>query len=470
MKSSVLSAAIAAGILAVPSLASAQDQVWLKDRRYTEGPGYRVGDFELHPGAALEFGYDSNYLRLTTDPVPSLRLRVTPSLSFTTLGAERQENAPSASRPSIIFRGGLSATYNEFIPITSGSTISGERNVGANVDLGLGILPGRTWSGNLTASYGRVLTASAEGNGPDGPPSSGFNSQGTLNRDIPSAGAEIAFAPGAGLLEWRLGYQFTGSFFEDSTFSTLNSFANQVETRGRWRFLPRTSLIFDGKFGFNIFPNNTGAVYEKFNSHPVRALLGVNGLVTSSFAVLAMVGWGSSFYQLPAGANANPVQDFDSAIGQVEVKWFITPNQTTEAGQQNSAPFLSSIAIGFTRDFVDSYIGSTYFEQDRGYAQLSYMYAGKFLVVVGGGAGPVLYPTLTQTFAVPMPMVAPITAFTDIRIDGSVFAEYRFRDNFGLNATFRYNQNIDNGHVPLVGGAELAFQEIEAYLGVRWLM
>ena len=47
MKPSVFLTTALFGLLAVPTVASAQDQPWLKDRRYTEGPGYRVGDFEL---------------------------------------------------------------------------------------------------------------------------------------------------------------------------------------------------------------------------------------------------------------------------------------------------------------------------------------------------------------------------------------------------------------------------------------
>src|ERR1700749_1760521 len=117
MKSSAFLTTALVGLLAVPTVASAQDQVWLKDRRYTEGAGYRVGDFELHPGAALEFGYDSNYLHRAAEesPLGALRLRITPSLSFATLGTQRREG--SATAPSVEFRGGLSLTYNEFIPV-----------------------------------------------------------------------------------------------------------------------------------------------------------------------------------------------------------------------------------------------------------------------------------------------------------------------------------------------------------------
>ncbi len=296
MKPSVFLSTVVCGLLALPAVASAQDQTWLKDRRYTEGPGYQVGDFELHPGAALEFGYDSNYLRAppSQDQLGSLRLRLTPSLSFTTLGAQRRETAPSTTPPGIVFKGGLSLTYNEFIPVNGTSAekteMQNQRNFGGNVDLSLGILPGRAWSGLVTGSFARVLTPG------DQAVNTSLGSQGTFNRDVPQAGAELIWTPGAGLFEWRLGYQFTGTLFE--SLSQLSNLQNQIETRGRWRFQPRTALIYDAPVGFIDYTNptsncSTGAgLCGKTNSHPMRALLGVNGLVTQSFAVLAMVGWG----------------------------------------------------------------------------------------------------------------------------------------------------------------------------------
>ena len=55
-------------------------------------------------------------------------------------------------------------------------------------------------------------------------------------------------------------------------------------------------------------------------STPVRARIGLNGLITDRFALLAMVGWGASFYDttLP-----NQPQ-FDSVIAQAELRWFLS--------------------------------------------------------------------------------------------------------------------------------------------------
>jgi hypothetical protein len=202
---------------------------------------------------------------------------------------------------------------------------------------------------------------------------------------------------------------------------------------------------------------------------PVRTLVGMNGLITPSFALLAMVGWGASFYKTTTAADGTVVgkENFDSVIGQAEAKWFITPNPSSDP---NAATLtLSAVSVGFLRDFYDSYIG-TYFERDRGYANLSYFYGGRFLLVVDAGAGPLRYPQ--------MPLLQPsLHPFDTIRVDGSIFGEYRFKDSIGINATFRYNQNFTDEKINVLGptgGATgtqgLNFQEIEAYLGVRWLM
>jgi hypothetical protein len=438
--------------MAVPAVAAAQDQVWLKDRRYTEGIGYRVGDFELHPGASAEFGYDSNYFhRASTDaggPVGSLRFRITPSLSLSTLSKQRMEGAPTTTQPDFEFRASVAATYNDFIPVSGPAdgkaAMATNRNVGGTLDLQLSILPGRPWSGTIAAGVARSLTPSDQG----------ISSQ-SFNRVIPHANAELVWTPGRGLLDWRLGYGFTGTFFEASSFGQLTNIQNQIETRGRWRFLPRTALFYDAKLGFISY--TSASAQGKTASHPLRTTLGVNGLVTSSFSVLAAVGWGASFYPSTA---ASGDQNFNSVIGNVELKWFITPNPTTDPGAATLS--LSSLSVGFARDFADSYIG-TYFERDRAYANLSYFFGGRFLVVADAGVAPIIYPP---------DAVLKRAASTDIRIDGSLFGEYRFKDSFGLNATIKYGQNVSSAPPIVVDGVadSLAWQQIEAYLGFRWFM
>lgn len=456
--SSFLAAAIT--MTALPLAASAQDQPWLKDRRYAEGIGYRVGDFELHPGGAVEFGYDSNYLHNSSQEgvFPALRLRVTPSFSFSSLGDQRRIEGGGGSQPDVQFNGGMSLTYNEFFPlsdnVTKNEILRNERNVSGALNLTLNILPGQPWSGTIFGDISRSLSASDQG----------FD--GDFNRIFPRAGAELAWTPGGGLFDWRLGYKFSGTIFEAAEFTRLTNVENTIETRGRWRFLPRTALMYDGRFGFITYTSpssGSGATGNpKTDSHPLRARLGLNGQITPSFSLLVMAGWGASFYSASGGT----AEDFDSVIGQLEVKWYLTPNPSADPGKATNT--LSALSLGFLRDFEDSYIG-TYFERDRGYAKFTYFFDGRFLLVIEGGAGPKVYPAIPL-----LNSGATKPAWTDVRADASIFGEYRIKDRFGINATVRYNGNLSVQSVNPTNDPTqtdyLGFHEIEAYLGGRWFM
>ncbi len=450
-----------------PTPAFSQDQPWLADRKYTVGPGYRVGNFELHPGFATEFGYDSNFFMRASqgdiqgDPVGSMRLRITPSFSFSTLGPQRRAATTSQPPPPLEIFGGVSATYNEFFPVSGIESdqdkLSENRNLSGQADLRLNINSGNPWSGALTANFARLIQPSQEG----------IVGQG-FNRLVPSAGAELIWTPNNGMLDWRLGYNFTGLIFETDRFDVLTNFHHTLQTRGRWRFLPRSALIYDARVGFIQYLNQDG---DKSGSMPLRVQLGYNGLITPNFGALVMMGWGSSFYDPSPREEreGKPVEDFDSVIGQAEIRYFLSPTRSADA--TGASDTTSSFALGFTRDFYDSFIGS-YFERDRGYFKLTYYLGGKFVVIVDAGAGALINPNVytdgVQT-----------AGWTDIRVDAAGFAEYRFKDAFGINATLRYGTRISDKELEIppevIGGLtnardKLQWQQFEAYLGVRWLM
>ncbi|WP_437522990.1 hypothetical protein WME79_33015 [Sorangium sp. So ce726] len=453
-------AAAAVTLTLSPALALAQDQPWLKDRRYTEGIGIRTGDLELHPGVAAEFGYDSNFFRRAEDdqaasddvgPVGSLRLRITPSFSLSTLSAQRQEVTPDAPPPDVEFRGGISATYEEFFPVSGmekgKERLGQQRNIGGLLDANVTILPRRPWSGIIDASLGRTIA----------PSDLGITNE-SFRRVHADAGAELVWTPGGGLLDWRLGYRFLGTFFELDEFDSLTNMQHRLRTRGRWRFLPRTALIYDASLGFVNYPN-PGSLPS---SHPLRAQLGINGLVTSSFGLLAMAGWGASFYSSDGQAE---VHDFDSVIGQLELKWYLTPNPSTDPEAATLA--LSSLSAGFTRDFQDSLLAS-YYERNRGYLKLTYFFGGRFLVIADGGVAANVYPVIPAGGA-----TEEHPPWTDVRIDASLFGEYRIGDSLGVNSTLRYGNNISGTSLTPEGGGtsnSLGWQQFEAFLGVRWFM
>jgi len=237
--------------------------------------------------------------------------------------------------------------------------------------------------------------------------------------------------------------------------------------RGRWKFRPRTALIYDATVRFIDYGSETNTVTVPLaNSTPIRARLGIEGLLTERFALLAMAGWGASFYS----ASANLPQ-FDSIIAQAELKWFLSASpgvaKATELGLA-----LSSIAVGYTRDFQNSYFGS-YYTQDRGYLKFYYLFAGRAVVSLEGGVAAIEYPTLFWADG-----NQRHSSFSDLRADATLFTEYRFTDTFGLNATLRYSANVSKTLIPIAenpapgtdNNYAMQWNRFEAYIGVRWFM
>jgi len=480
--------AVALALLA-PEVASAQEQFvaqpdspqWLKDRRYNEGEGIRTGDLELHPGIAGEFGYDSNWFYRTSKtftptgaengpgtpnnapPIPALEFRLTPSLYLSTLGAQRREGDLVAEPPAVAFRAGVNATYREFIGVSSDpvasqpqNDISKQRNIGGAADARLDILPQKPFGAALYANYARII----QPNYATGDPNLAFN------RDDIGVGGEFVVQPGSGTLDWRFGYRFHDAIFETSNYSYLNNTTNEGYTRGRWKFQPRTALIYEAAIGYTAYGNQAQAQTAEglVNSTPVRTKIGINGLVTDRFALLAMAGWGASFYDT-GSIKAQP--QYDSIIGQAELKWFISANPGIQSPNEMTLA-VSSLALGYTRDFVNSLLGN-YYGQDRGYLKFSYFFAGRALLTLEGGVAAIEYPNMYWGDG-----TTRQNSFTDERVDATLFGEYRFTNALGVNLTARYTANFSNTQVYVDeaknGFFDMSWNRFEAFLGVRYFL
>jgi hypothetical protein len=483
--------------------AQADSPGWLKDRRYTEGIGIRTGDLEVHPGLAGEVGYDSNYLirtdrtqcnhppppagdGATTLPtgalircdngppgapvIPSLEFRITPSLSLSTLGPQRREEDSSAAPlPTVTFRASVNATWRAFVGLSSDSVGSndvsqqteGLPSIGAGASVN--ILPGRPVGGSVFVGYARQILP----NQTTADPNLSFD------RDDITVGAELALQPGSGTLDWHFGYQYRTTLFERSTALGFDNGTHQIFTRGRWRFRPRTALLYDASLGFNSYNNpNQAALQGLVGSTPVRTRIGMNGLITDRLAALLLVGWAAALYDtapLPQQAQ------YDSVIGQAELTWFLAHGP----GEATPSPLglaLSAISLGYARDYQGSYLGNFY-GSDRGYLRFNYFFGGRALMSLEGGIGAVEYPDM---YWLPPAVVAPQLrhkAFTDWRADATLFSEYRFSDTMGVNVTLRYTANFSNQHdMPDqspgngTGVFDMGWNRFEAFLGMRWFM
>jgi hypothetical protein len=457
-------------VASVAATAAAQEQTWLKDRRYREGMGYRAGDLEIHPGVAGEFGYDSNmFLRGSKDVgqpiIDVIRLRLTPSLSVSTLGPQRRgESGEHAEPPKVNFRAGVSGTYNEYIATKGdyGSQASQFRNVGAMANFNLEILPNRPWGMVMFGDLTRTVQ-----------PSNLSDLTAAYNRINADAGAEIVWAPGGGLFDWRLGYRFDTTLFEKELFKQLNNVTHTLNTRGRWRFLPRTALMYDASQGFVRYADSTSKNFL-LDSDPLRARVGMTGLITSYFGFLGMFGWGATFLK----PGQVPQENYDGAIGQAQFTFYPTPAPGLADSPHQATLALSQIGLGYTRDFASSYLGSHY-TRDRGYLNGSFFFAGRFLLVAEAGVARVHFPTLyfKPTPGAPTAPAVRTGAFNEMRVDTSLFAEYRFADSLGVNMHVSYDMN-SSITAPTDRAApadpnrvdDLSWKRFQAYLGVRWFM
>jgi hypothetical protein len=457
---------------------AAHAQAWLADRAASEGPGLRLGDFELHPGVGGEVGYDSNWFLRTNktgaqyangapnEPVREAGVfRLTPSLSIGTLSGARAQGETTS--PPVTMRANLSATYRAFIG--SQEVKDQSSNLSANGDLRVTFAPGRPWSFSVFGSEVRTIQPNSISNQ--------ANPDLSYNFDALTVGAELVAQPHSGTLDMRLGYQLGATIFEDGNGQPFNNLLHTVSLKGRWKFRPQTAFVYEGTLGFQSYSDQADQNTELHNSDPVRAKIGLTGLVTPRLSATVLGGWGASFFT--PTTPAPQVQQYDSFIANAQLSYNLASNPRDEPGSASLT--LSSITLGYNRDFQNSYL-SDYYGIDRGYLKFSYMFAGRLLVSLEGGAGAIEYPRVYYTplgggNTNGLPIHDP---FTDARVDGTLFAEYRFLSSLGVNATFNYSQNFSSTELPIAGSAtagnttplvyDMAWRRVQAYLGVRWFL
>lgn len=452
-------------------------QPWIADRALGEGAGIRTGNFELHPGVAAEFGYDSNFFqradseieRQSIGPViDAFRLRVTPSLSLRTLD-RRASMGPGdpGEPPKLRFQLGSYAAYNEFFALDSqySDALNRQRRLSGGINADLVLLPQRPWSVDVHGGYRRIVEPSNLG-----------SLRGDFDRHFVNAKAGLTWRPGGGLFDWRLvGYELRSTFFEDSGFRAFNNLDHRFDTQGRWKFFPRSALIYDARFqmirytgeALTVAPSGPRArLTDQNGGNMIRARLGYAGLLSNRFGVTATGGWAASFYE----DRVPPSRNYDDFIAQAEIRWFLTAQPQLQPG---TAPVgLSSIAIGYHRDFLNGYLGN-FFRQDRGYANVDYFIGGRVLTRLSGGISHNAYPDFSLA---PIPgeprFVRP--GFSENRIDAMFFGEYRVTETIGINTTLRYDRSFSQV-IPFSPvnpniGDDLSFQRWTVFLGTRWFM
>lgn len=442
--------AVLVGVLLAPSLVAAQAG-WLADRDRAEGPGFRVGDFELHPGLGVELGWDSN-IYYTEDGsrlapyTDSGILRAVAHLMFSTRGAARTqggegagEEGEDAGPPTATFRGGLSGSFYHYFNAT------GRTNMEVDANLALTILPERPFSITLTETFGRSIRPFTE-----------FliaeTSYARLRND---AGVRFDFQTDGGVLKVGVGYNFQLDYFEDGNFRYANNFVHVLSLTETFRFLPQTAIIHDTDFRINdVWDHSTTRGPLVNDGFLLRTRIGLNGAFTTNFSVLAMVGYGAGFFSARDTVADTYDQEYESVVAQLEARWQILQNVR--------------LSFGYDRDFQPSFIGNFY-RRDRGYIAFQTLVDGVFLLGADVSLG---YYEFGQIVDPSGMFVGTTPNRGDIRFIGSLFAEYRFTEWLGVNATFRYQGNFTDYVYNVSGlGALLvdpaSYNKVEVWGGVR---
>ena len=295
----------------------------------------------------------------------------------------------------------LYASYNELF---GADEIVEQRHLDAGVGLRLDIAPQRQFGPTSTGtSSGRASRRIS----PTRPQPS------TAARRAAESG--VTWRPGGGLFEWRVGYEGAYNYFEDDIYTDLNNVQHTIHTRGRWRFLPRSALIYDAEYTLTRYSDENSPQPDGDN---LQARLGFSGLITRQLAFLGLLGWNSSFYE--GVGQVTPAQDYDGYVAQAELKYFMQQGGSSDSARVG----VSSLAAGFIRDFSNSYLGAFYV-RDRGYMKFEYFMGNRFVASLEGGFARYSYPRISEAQG----------SFEQSRIDARLFGEYRLSDIVGLNTT-----------------------------------
>jgi hypothetical protein len=468
IRSVIVAGAAAVAVLTFPASASAQG--WLKDRRYTEGEGIKAGDLELHPGIGGEVGYDSNWFLRSNNTGPTILngaptlpprdagvLRLTPSFYVSTASLQRLDAGSGRVEPrTIAFRGGVSATGRYLI----GKEMSDQANISVSSDARLDINQNRPIGFGVFAGYNRIYQPQVLAD-----PNFAFT------HDDVVGGLEVIGMPGGGTLDIRGGYQLTASLFEESNGVPYSNITHELTVKDRWRFRPRTALFSDTSLRFITYPNAARASNYLNDSTPLRTRFGITGLITDSFGALAAAGYGATFFKDPAAASST---QYDSINGQVEGTYYLgRGGANDEPGQ--ATLLLSTVSLGFLRDFQNSLLANFYIT-DKLYGRLEYWYGGRVTARFEVYGERLDFPPAFINPNLGSAPVAATSSFTNYRLGGSIFAEYRFSSAFGLNTTIDYVQQFSSTLLPAgalpgtvtQGFFDQNYNRIQAFLGFRY--
>lgn len=469
MRAALALSSLLAGLTGIGSRAHAQ--AWLPDRAYTEGPGIRVGDLEIHPGVAVRGGYDTNVFRadgtvrtaqvdgqtveVTRREQGSGILAVTPHLHLSTLSLLRRtegedREGTQRSLPPVAFRGGLSATYLHYF------IDNAPKNLEVDTDLWVGILPQRPFNIDLAVAYARSVRPFTQYAG----------NKNAYNFHNLQPRVRFNFGSRSQVLTAFIGYAPRALLYENAAFNYLNNLAHIIETGAAWKFLPSTALIYDGTLDLTDYSKDdiraTRSPVVFADSKRFRTRLGINGAITRNLSLRVFGGYAGIVFN--NRDDGRFLDDHEDVIGEAIFSWRFGPGQT------------SQLEWGYQRDLFASALGG-WTRLDRGLLTLRALIGRVFQLSLEGGVAYVGYGRLwgydrRNGVDVVSLGINGTSERNDVRLDGAVRGEYRVTNWLSLMADVSVQSVITDfdyavyfGNAPVPDPAD--YVTIMAFGGVR---
>lgn len=424
---------LAAVILLVANPAEGQP---LSDRAASEGPGFKTGRFVLHPGVAVEGGYDSNVFLESSNPEDAFILRVTGYLDFATLGPERQAEGESnkVEPQKITFRGGLGGSYFHYFNARV------RDNVGADAHFDFGYNPSRVFSLQIRDTFRRTVQ-------PFSDPNTATGETISYGRNNNNAQLDLVGRSKSQVLEGRVGYSNVLEFYDSEFYQYGDNMTHRVPAQLSWRFFPSSAIIYDFEYANQRYlkpalVSDSPTVLSDNNR--VRSQVGYNGALTNTLSLTTLVGYAVGFY--------DALQDFDDVTARVSAQW--TPRPTI------------SVDGGYIRDVLPSYIGN-FTVINRLQANAKFTASGVLSIGIGAW---VSFDKSGLALAPDGSFLGTQPRREDIRTRIALWGEYRFKAWLSMFAEISYLADFTDfeylGTQPLLDPAG-SYQKVEAWIGIR---
>ncbi|MGM0574835.1 MAG: hypothetical protein ACQEXJ_03770 [Myxococcota bacterium] len=387
--------------------------------RTTPKYGLRAGEFIIQPRFFVEGAYTSNFFRVDTrdetaeeEGVFSLHLR--PGLAVF-----------NPEYDKVSFKLGVDA--NVLLPFSDQDRVTKQKDVGLEADARVALFPKGALTLTFADSFNRQLWMR---------PAIGTDNG---NRNHNELGADLSFHPGGGALEFKAGYRWGITRYDD--LDDLDADNHQFDFLASWRFYPLSYAFLESNISLFEYSHDATAAEEQSVGNyvpgtPLRVYLGISGYLTERFALVAKAGYGNSMLEDEAA------EDFNSAIGQLQATFRFTPKTAWHIGGERN---YETVVFG---GYYSVWRAYTSLEQNIGDVVLLHMdFSYDHRRFGPWQPAPVEDP---QDGSVTTP-----TASDDNRVDpylrGGVLLDFNISRLFGTSLGYRYTANLTDFTVDVDG-------------------